>query len=71
MKYAIVIEKTGTGFSAYAPDVPGCGVSAPTVAEVKRLLTEALGFHFESLREHGEPVPPPISQPDFVDVSAA
>ena len=24
MKYLIVIEKTDTGHSAYAPDVPGC-----------------------------------------------
>jgi len=23
MKYAVVIEKTGTGYSAYVPDLPG------------------------------------------------
>lgn len=24
MKYAVVIEKTGNGYSAYVPDLPGC-----------------------------------------------
>ncbi len=24
MRYAVVIEKTETGYSAYVPDLPGC-----------------------------------------------
>lgn len=35
MKYAVVLEKTDTGFSAYAPDVGGCIATAPR--NVKRL----------------------------------
>lgn len=24
MKYVVIYEKTGTGYSCYAPDLPGC-----------------------------------------------
>ena len=66
MKYAIVIERTKTGYSAYAPDVPGCGATGKTVRQVKRMLTEALELHIESLREHGEAVPKPTTRTDYV-----
>ncbi len=36
MKYAIVIEKTGTGFSGYLPDLPGIGVAGETRPAVRR-----------------------------------
>ena len=33
MKYAVVIEKTGNGYSAYVPDLPGCVAAADTRTE--------------------------------------
>jgi len=27
--YAIIYEKTGTGYSAYVPDLPGCITTGP------------------------------------------
>lgn len=59
MKYAILIEKTDNGYSAYAPDLPGCVAAADTRAEVEELIREAIVLHLESLREHGEPIPEP------------
>jgi predicted RNase H-like HicB family nuclease len=32
-KYLIIIEKTETGYSAYSPDVPGCGSTGKTREE--------------------------------------
>jgi len=56
-KYLIIVEKTDTGYSAYAPDVPGCGSTGRTKEEVERNLQEAIQFHIEGLCEEGYSVP--------------
>ena len=68
MEYAVVIEPTKTGFSAYVPDVPGCVAAGETEAEVTALIREALQFHFEELRLDGEPIPPSTSRVAYVKV---
>ena len=68
MKYTVVIEETDNGYSAYAPDVPGCVAAGDTVPEVEDLIREALVLHLESLREHGEPVPEPRASAALVEV---
>ena len=45
MKYTVVIEETDNGYSAYAPDVPGCVAAGDTASEVEDLIREALVFH--------------------------
>ena len=59
MKYAVVIEKTGNGYSAYVPDLPGCIAAADTQVEVGDLIREAIIYHLEMLRENGDPIPEP------------
>jgi predicted RNase H-like HicB family nuclease len=62
MDYVTVIEKAGDGsFSAYVPDLPGCVTCGDSVDEVRQLIEEAVSLHIESLRKHGEPVPPPAA----------
>ena len=61
MQYAIVIEKSETGFGAYVPDLPGCVAVAETKDEALELIREAIELHIESLRDSGEPVPTPHS----------
>jgi len=56
MKYLIVYEKAATGWGA-APHLPGLGVAGNTLDEVKNLMREAVEFHLEGMREHGDPVP--------------
>ena len=68
VKYTVVIEETDNGYSAYAPDVPGCVAAGDTVSEVEDLIREALVLHLESLREHGEPVPEPRASAALVEV---
>jgi predicted RNase H-like HicB family nuclease len=69
MKYLVVIEKTPTNYSAYVPDLPGCVATGATLDEAERNIHEAVEFHIDSLREHAEPVPPPSTQPAFVEVA--
>ena len=40
MRYAIIIEKAGANYSAYAPDLPGCIATGDTVAQVQAEMRE-------------------------------
>jgi predicted RNase H-like HicB family nuclease len=68
VRYAIVIEHGPKGASAYVPDLPGCVAAGATVEEVKSLMREALLFHIEGLRSHGQAVPAPTHDVDYVEV---
>ena len=71
MKYLVVVEQGDSGFSAYVPDLPGCVAAADNRVEVVALIQEAIEFHIEGLMESGDPVPPPMSQGELVDIRAA
>jgi predicted RNase H-like HicB family nuclease len=68
MRYAIVIEKAGDSYSAYAPDLPGCVATAATLEEVEVEMREAIAFHLEGLRADGVPAPPPSSHVKYLDI---
>ncbi len=70
MRYAIVIEDSGSNFSAYVPDLPGCVATGKTVEETEQAIREAIEFHFFGLREDGSPIPQPSSRVDYVEVAA-
>lgn len=70
MRYAIVIEQAGTGYSAYVPDLPGCISTGATKAEVEALIHDAIELHLAGLREDGTAVPPPSSQVEYIEVAA-
>lgn len=59
MKYIVVYERGPNNWSAYVPDLPGCVAAADTRDEVRQLITEAMEFHIEGMREDNEPVPEP------------
>jgi predicted RNase H-like HicB family nuclease len=69
-RYALVIEPTSTGFSAFSPDVPGCAAVGDSEGETRRNFQDALAAHFEAMREIGEPVPEPRSSVDYVEVAS-
>jgi predicted RNase H-like HicB family nuclease len=71
MQYAVICERTGTGYSAYAPDLPGCISTGATLAETEQNIREAIAFHIEGLRLHGYPVPEPTSIASMVAIEAA
>ena len=69
-KYLIIVEKTETGYSAYSPDVPGCGSTGETKEEVEHNIQEAIQFHLEGLREEGYEIPEPSTYSSHIDVAA-
>ncbi len=69
-RYSVITEQTGTGYSAYSPDVCGCAAADDTKEETRRSFQEALAAQFEAMREVGEPIPGPGATVDYVDVAA-
>ena len=70
MRYLVVIEKGETTWGAHVPDLPGCIAVGENRQEVLKLVKEAIDFHIEGLREHGEPIPPPSSESELIETSA-
>lgn len=68
MKYVALIEKTGNGYSAYLPDLPGCVAAGDTLTETAKLIREGAMYHTELMSEHGETVPEPTSTAIEVEV---
>jgi predicted RNase H-like HicB family nuclease len=71
MRYLVVVEQGPKSFGAYVPDLPGCVAAADTREEVLSLIREAIEFHIEGLKQDGQPIPPPSSSSEVVDVQAA
>jgi len=70
MKYAVIYEKTATGYSAYAPDLPGCIAAGRTFRETERLMREAIELHLRAMREDGEAIPEPTTVADYITTAA-
>ena len=71
MKYAIVLEKSATGYGVYVPDLPGCVAVAETDEEARSLIRDAIVLHLEGIQADGGPIPAPSSQVGYVEVSPA
>ena len=66
-RYLIIIEETGTGFSAFSPDLPGCVATGETRSEVEREMKMAIQFHIEACALKASPsrslaLRPPIAR---------
>jgi predicted RNase H-like HicB family nuclease len=70
MRYLVVVEKGSTSFGAYVPDLPGCIAVGDSREEVLKSIQDAIELHLEALRENGEPIPPPSSSSELVEVAA-
>ena len=60
MEYTYIIEKTGNGYSAYVPDLPGCITTGPTLERTKTLIGEAVVLYIDSVAEFGGDLPEPM-----------
>jgi len=69
-RYLIVLEKTGTGYSAYSPDLPGCVATGGTRTEVESNMLEAIRMHLEGLKSQGQDIPEPRSESSWIEVPA-
>jgi predicted RNase H-like HicB family nuclease len=67
MDYTTIIEPADDGtFSVYMPDLPGCVSTGRTREEAIESIREAMQSHLQTLRDLGEPVPPPRSRSNGV-----
>jgi predicted RNase H-like HicB family nuclease len=60
-KYAVVFEKSDTGYGAYVPDLPSCVSVGGTLEETEQSIREAIKGHIEVMREHRESIPEPTT----------
>ena len=58
MRSVLVIESANKNYSAYAPDLPNCVVTAGMPQEAEDNMREAVCFHLEELAEDGLLIPP-------------
>ncbi|MFA6311850.1 MAG: type II toxin-antitoxin system HicB family antitoxin [Sterolibacterium sp.] len=70
MRYAIVIERAESNYSAYVPDLPGCIATGTNIQQVEAEIREAIEFHIDGLREDGCLIPLPSSQVEYIEIAA-
>ena len=71
MRYTVVIERAPGNLAAYVPDLPGCVATSGNFEDLLEQIREAIEFHIESLRDHGEPIPDPLCTAAVVEVASA
>jgi predicted RNase H-like HicB family nuclease len=72
MNYAVVFERSETGWGASVPDLPGLAATGPrALDEMRARVRSAIEFHIRSLRESGEPVPVPTTHVEELEPHAA
>ncbi len=47
MRYAILIEKATSNYSAFVPDLPGCVATLATLEEIEEEIEEAIAFNYK------------------------
>ncbi|WPP53565.1 type II toxin-antitoxin system HicB family antitoxin [Catalinimonas niigatensis] len=55
--YLVILEKTGTGYSAHVPDLPGCITVGETKEETMKHMQKAIQLHIEGMKEDGLDIP--------------
>jgi predicted RNase H-like HicB family nuclease len=68
MKFFVLYARTANSYSAHVPDLPGCVAAAATLEETRQLMKEAIEFHLEGMRLHGEHVPEAVTIGEEVEV---
>jgi predicted RNase H-like HicB family nuclease len=70
MKYRVLIEIDEDGvFIAEVPALPGCISQGKTRAEALTNIKEAIAVYLDSLKAHGDPVPPSIHE-EIIEIDA-
>jgi len=68
MKYRVFIDQDEDGkFAAQCPALPGCWSQGDTRDEAVRNIADAIAGYLASLKKHGDPIPPPITE-ELVEV---
>ena len=63
MKFRILIKQDEDGvFVSEVPELPGCISQGKTRDEAIINIKDAISGYMESLRKHGDPIPPSIDE---------
>jgi predicted RNase H-like HicB family nuclease len=63
MKYRVLIQPDEDGvYVAECPSLPGCVSQGETREEAVANIQEAIEGYLESLKAHGDPIPPAITE---------
>jgi predicted RNase H-like HicB family nuclease len=63
MKFRVLLERDEDGFYvAQVPVLPGCISQGKTREEAIENIKDAIRGYLESLKKHGEPIPPSIEE---------
>jgi predicted RNase H-like HicB family nuclease len=63
MKFRVMIQRDEDGFYVTeVPALPGCVSQGATRLEALDNIREAIALYLESLKAHGDPIPPPIDE---------
>ncbi|NHV98338.1 MAG: type II toxin-antitoxin system HicB family antitoxin [Thaumarchaeota archaeon] len=63
MKFRVLLERDEDGFYvAQVPELPGCISQGKTREEAIENIKDAIRGYLESLKKHGEPIPPSIEE---------
>jgi predicted RNase H-like HicB family nuclease len=69
MKFRVMIQRDEDGFYVTeVPALPGCVSQGTTRSEALDNVREAIALYLESLKAHGDPIPPPIDE-EVIEVS--
>lgn len=63
--YILIFERSRTGYSVYAPDIPGCISSGRTRGQTAQRMEEALMGHLRGIRADGLRVQRPRSRAEL------
>lgn len=70
MKYRVIVEQDELGiFVVSVPSLPSCISQGKTRKEALENIKDAMSGYIESLKKHGEPIPPSIYE-DVVETYA-
>ncbi|AKB78198.1 hypothetical protein MSHOH_1715 [Methanosarcina horonobensis HB-1 = JCM 15518] len=68
-RFLVVIEKAKNNYSAYSPDLPGCGATGSTREEVEKNIYEAIEMHVQGLIEDNLSIPESESFAEYVVIA--
>jgi predicted RNase H-like HicB family nuclease len=71
LTYLAVFEPTGTGYSVYFPDLPGCTSYGEGFEEAQKEAADALGLHIYGMEKDGDEIPAPSKEPQVDPQTAA
>lgn len=70
MGYAVIYERTATGYRCYAPDLSGCVASGSSLEITRDRMQKAILWHIQGLRKQGLRVPRPRTRAEEIEVAA-